>query len=169
MSTSLEETVEQEQSEFEKAQIEKRRQNEEANDPERELEQDEPGHDDLDSGPNEVEQPDEETPAKQTGRALFDATLYESEPLSLPKVDGEGVDKISAKFNGHVRLDRGEEADVAIIKGCKIGQTVTFMVECEVGPPVPGMTTNRDGDLDSLGLSRTFTVKHVYKPTAEEL
>jgi hypothetical protein len=24
-------------------------------------------------------------------------------------------------------------------------------------------------DLDSLGLSRTFTVKHVYKPAAEEL
>jgi hypothetical protein len=156
MSTSLEETVQQEQSEFEKAQIEKRRQNVEAPEPEPESE------DDTD---------EEETPAasKPTGRSLFDPTQYETEPLSLPKVDGEGVDKISARFNGLVRLDRGQEADVAIIKNCKLGQTVTFMVECEVGPPVPGMTTNRDGDLDSLGLSRTFTVKHVYKPTAEEL
>jgi hypothetical protein len=153
MSTSLEETVQQEQSEFEKAQQE-RRQNVEAPEPEPE--------DDTD---------EEETPAasKPTGRSLFDPTQYETEPLSLPKVDGEGVDKICAKFNGLVWLDRGSEADVAIIKGCKLGQTVTFMVECEVGPPVPGYTTNRDGDLDSLALSRKFTVKHVYKPTAEEL
>lgn len=162
----MEETVQQEQSEFEKAQIEKRRQNEEATEPERKLEQEAGDEGGSDSDASDEEEKQE---AKPTGRALFDASLYESEPLSLPKVDGEGVDKISAKFNGLVRLDRGQEADVAIIKGCKLGQTVTFMVECEVGPPVPGMTTNREGDLDSLGLSRTFTVKHVYKPTAEEL
>lgn len=144
MSTSTEEIVQQEQQEY---------------DAEHELKQE----------PGEEQDEQDNTPAKPTGRSLFDASLYETEPLSLPKVDGEGVDKISAKFNGHVRLDRGTEADVAIIKGCKLGQTVTFMVECEVGPPVPGMTTNRDGDLDSLGLSRTFTVKHVYKPAAEEL
>lgn len=144
MSTSLEETVQQEQ---------------QAYDAEHEPEQ-EPGDD---------QEEQDDTPAKPTGRSLFDASLYESEPLSLPKVDGEGVDKISAKFNGHVRLDRGTEADVALVKNPKLGSTITLMVECEVGPPVPGMTTNRDGDLDSLGLSRTFTVKHVYKPAVEEL
>lgn len=165
MSTKLAEIVQEEQQAHDNAEIERRRENVEDTPAERELE----SVPDQETDPEDTDE--EETPAekKPTGRSLFDATLYESEPLSLPKVDGEGVDKIAAKFNGLVRLDRGDEADVQIIKGCKLGQTVTLMVEAEVGPPVPGMTTNRDGDLDSLGLSRTFTVKHVYKPAAEEL
>jgi hypothetical protein len=129
-------------------------------DPDRELEQDD----------DELEQTDddEEQPAA-TGRALFDAAKYETEGLALPKVDGEGVDKIGAKFTGQVWLDRGNENDVALLKNTKLGQTVTLMVEASVGPPVPGYTTNREGDLDSLALTRKFTITHVYRPTAEEL
>lgn len=162
--STLEKTVREEQETHDALEVEPQRQNEEATDPERELETA------PDPADEDEKEEDQETPAaKQTGRALFDASQYESEPLSLPKVDGEGVDKISAKFNGLVRLERGDAADVALIKNVKLGQSVTLMVECEAGPPVPGMTTNRDGDLDSLGLSRTFTVKSVYKPTPEEL
>jgi hypothetical protein len=118
---------------------------------------------------------DEETgeepnpPEDPEGKSLFDKTLYESEALALPKIDGEGVDKIAAKFGGTVWLDRGSEEDVALIRGVKVGQSVTLKVEATVGPPVPGFTTNKEGDLDVLYLGRKFIVTGVYRPAAEEL
>ncbi|MFL5911434.1 MAG: hypothetical protein ACJ768_12770 [Gaiellaceae bacterium] len=101
--------------------------------------------------------------------AAFNKDGYIPEPLQLPKVDGEGIDKIGAKFGGLVRLDRSQAPDCALVRDLKLGTTVTLMVECEVGPPVPGYTTNKDGDLDALALVRQFKVVSVYRPTAEEL
>jgi hypothetical protein len=118
----------------------------------------------------EAEQGEPEPPPEDPdGKALFDKSAYETEELALPKIDGEGVDKIAAKFGGTVWLDRGSPEDVALIRGVKVGQSVTLKVEATVGPPVPGFTTNKEGDLDVLYLGRKFVVTGVYRPAAEDL
>lgn len=129
------------------------------------------GQSETSDSPPSDEEPKQEEPIVEPGgqQTLIDKSQFETEALALPKIDGEGVDKIQAKFGGGVWLARSEAADVALIRDRKLGSTVTLMVECEVGPPVPGYTTNRDGDLDALVLSRTFKVTSVYVPAAEEL
>lgn len=106
--------------------------------------------------------------AQQRGE-LFNPDDYETPELQLPKVDGEGITKIHARFAGKVQLDRSNPRDVSLIRDLKMGRSVTLMVEVECGPPVPAMTTNQDGDLDVLSLGRTFKVTGVYKATPEDL
>jgi hypothetical protein len=149
---TTEETVRQEQEDWENQQQAKSPDDDQPNDGE---------------GLPPTDEPEDHDP-EATGE-LFDKTKYETEELALPKVDGEGVDKIAVKLNGTVWLERGNEEHVALIKRPRIGQTVTLLVEAEVGPPVPGYTTNRDGDLDALSLSRTFTAKHVSRPAGHDL
>jgi hypothetical protein len=110
---------------------------------------------------------EQEAPDTPEGH-LIDPAVYETEELSLPKIDGEGVDKIAAKFAGTVFLDRSDPRDVALIRELRLGQSVTLMVEATVGPPVPGYTTSKEGDLDALILSRRFSVEGVYKAVVPE-
>lgn len=119
----------------------------------------------VEDQPNGDEQKNDDEPETKPGEQAqaFDPNGYIPEPLQLPKVDGEGIDKIGCKFAGLVRLDRSDAADCTLVRDSKLGSTVTLMVECEVGPPVPGYTTNKDGDLDALALTRQFKVISVYK------
>jgi hypothetical protein len=98
---------------------------------------------------------------------LIDPSIYESEELALPKVDGEQIDKIAAKFNGRASLDRGNPNHVALIRETRMGQTLTLIVEVTAGPPVPSFATDREGDLDAVVLSRTFTVQSVWRASPE--
>lgn len=106
--------------------------------------------------------------AQQKGE-LFDKSRYETEELALPKIDGEGVDKIAAKFGGTVWLERGNEHDVALIREPKFGSTVTLLVEATVSPPIAGYTTSKEGDLDALFSGRRFTVTSVRRAAGAEL
>lgn len=109
-----------------------------------------------------------DTEPEKKGR-LFDATQFDSPELQLPKIDGEGVDKLHAQFGGLVRLERSLAADVKLIRDTKMGTTIHLLVEVEVGPPNARFTTNKDGDLDALSLGRNFKVVSVSRPAAEEL
>lgn len=110
------------------------------------------GHED--SG-DETDAPDPD------GKALFDPAVFDSEELALPKVDGQGITKIQAKFGGGPWLDRALASDVALVRDIKVRERVTLLVDAIAGPPIPGYTTNREGDLDVLSLSRKFTVEAV--------
>jgi hypothetical protein len=112
---------------------------------------------------------DNPTQPDPEGTKLFDAAAFETEALALPKVDGEGVSKIALRFGGRVWLDRSSASDVAMVRDLKMGQTVTLLVEATVGPPIPGYTTDKEGDLDVLSLSRRLAVTGVYKPVPEKL
>jgi hypothetical protein len=98
------------------------------------------------------------------GDALFDAQRFESEELALPKIDGEGVDKIAAKFSGRVMLDRSDPRDVDLIRRMKLGQDVTVMVEAKVSGKGHGFTTNKEGDLDAVVHEVALKVESVYRP-----
>lgn len=135
---------------------------------ERELHEVPPDGDTPEDGDGGGGQPPPTPEAKEEGE-LFDKAAYESEALRLPKVDGEGVDKIKAKFGGTVWLERGNENDVALIRDLKLGQEVQLLVTAKVGPPVPGWTTSLEGDLDTISLGRTFTVESVSRGAGEGL
>jgi hypothetical protein len=95
------------------------------------------------------------------GGALFEASDYESEELALPKIDGEGVDKNAVKVSGRVWLERGSPEHVALVRDVRLGQEVTLVCEATVRMPVPGYTTDKEGDLDVISLTRHFAVTSV--------
>lgn len=100
-------------------------------------------------------------PEDPEGKRLFDADAFDSEEMRLPKVDGQGVTKIQAKFAGGVWLERSDPRDVALIRDNQVSDKLTLLVDVTAGPPVPSMATNRDGGLDVLCLSRSFHVTSV--------
>lgn len=102
------------------------------------------------------------TEAENEGE-LFDKTVYDG-PLALPRVDGEDVDRIALRFSGTVFLDRSDEADVALIKSMQLGKELTLMVEGVCAKYIGGFTTDREGDLDVILLSRAVKVHSVYRP-----
>jgi hypothetical protein len=127
--------------------------------PERELETEDAGtaFEGAETGDQEKEDPD----------ALFDAKRYEG-PLALPKIDGEGVDKIAVKFSGTVILDRSDEADVELMKRMKLGHDVTLQIEGRCAKKGHGYTTSREGELDAVVLQHAIAVHTVYRPTLED-
>ena len=100
---------------------------------------------------------------------IFDASDYEREDLALPKIDGNGIDKIAINFTGRVFLDRADPHDVALIRRLMLGHNVTLQVEGVGKTFKGGFTTNKDGDLDVIVLERSVKVHTVYRPAAEEL
>jgi hypothetical protein len=99
--------------------------------------------------------------------ALFDKAAYDSPELALPKIDGEGVDKIAVAFNGRVLLDRTDPRDVELIRRMKLGQDVTLQVEGRVSKKGHGFTTNKEGDLDAVVFETAVRVETVYRPVLE--
>jgi hypothetical protein len=117
----------------------------------------------------EAEHPGEEFPADDTppDGQIFDDTDYEREDLQLPKVDGEGADKIAIAFNGTVFLDRSDPADVALMRRMKLGQDVTLNVEAKVSAKAHKFTTSKEGELDAVVLQHSARVHTVYRPAGE--
>lgn len=115
-----------------------------------------------------IEEPQTEAPPEDPeGNGLFDKSAYESEELALPKIDGEGVDKIAVKVNGRVWLERGSAEHVALVRDVKLGQEVTLVCRATVRMPVPGYTTDKEGDLDVISLTRHFAVTSVSRAAGE--
>jgi hypothetical protein len=96
--------------------------------------------------------------------ALFDRSKYDNPELALPKVDGEGTDKIALKFSGTVFLDRMDPADVELMRNMKLGNDVTLMIEGKCAKKGWGFTTDREGELDVVKLEHAVNVHSVYKP-----
>lgn len=99
---------------------------------------------------------------------LFDKSVYEREELALPKVDGEGVDKIAVAFSGTVLLDRADPADVELMRRMRLGNDVTLMVEAKCSGKGHRFTTDREGELDVIVLEHKAKVHTVYKAAADE-
>lgn len=100
------------------ATIERLRENEEATEPERELETA------PDAGP---EQPAEPKPDPD-GRALFDPSGYDDLELSVPKIDGLSPDELAIAFTGTIKLDRSSPADCALYRRIRDGQELELRV-----------------------------------------
>lgn len=116
----------------------------------------------------EAEHPGEELPeAEAPDGQIFDDTDYEREDLQLPKVDGEGTDKIAIAFNGTVFLDRSSPADIALMRRMKLGQDVTLNVEAKVSAKAHKFTTSKEGELDAVVLQHSARVHTVYTPAGE--
>ena len=99
--------------------------------------------------------------------ALFDKAKYDNPELALPKVDGEGVDRIAVKFSGTVYLDRSDPRDVELMRNMRLGNDVTLMVEGKCAKKGHGFTTDREGELDVIKLEHAINVHTVYKPVTE--
>jgi hypothetical protein len=100
---------------------------------------------------------------------LFDKSDYDREDLALPKVDGEGTDKIAIAFSGTVLLDRSDPADVALMRSMRLGQDVTLNVEAKVSAKAHKFSTDREGELDAVVLQHTAKVHTVYRPAGEDV
>jgi hypothetical protein len=114
----------------------------------------------------------EPTPPTPQGDAekgeLFDKSQYDSEELRLPKVDGEGVDRIAVKVNGTIFLDRSDPRDVELFRSMTLGRDITLMVEGRVSKKAHGFTTDREGELDVIKAENAINVHTVYRPVADE-
>ena len=113
------------------------------------------------------EQREADARAHEEGK-LLDDERFLSEELALPKIDGEGVDKIAIGFSGRVMLDRSSPADVALIRAMALGKDVTLMVEGKVSKKGHGFTTNKEGDLDAVVFETGVKVELVYKPVTPD-
>jgi len=125
----------------------------------------------IDDEPLEDDEPDDEptpepAPGEQT--TAFTAADYDREDLQIPKVDGETIDKIRVDF-GSILLDRSAAADVAMINGMKLGKEVELRVAGTVSGVGTGYTTNREGDLDVVVLSKKIKVGTVWVLAPENL
>jgi hypothetical protein len=150
---------------------ERKRENEEATDPERELEEETPTAsppEHYDDDGNYIGPPEAATAEPPDGK-IFDDTDYEREDLALPKIDGQGVDRIAVKFSGTVFLDRSDPADVDLVRRLKLGQDATLLVEGKVSAKSYKGATDREGDLDVVVEELGIKVTTVYRPAAEEL
>jgi hypothetical protein len=141
------------------------RENEEATEPERELE-DGVG---SDSEASDEEGKPEETKPDPEGAALFDRSQYEREGMQIPKVDGQSIDRIAVAVTGEIMLDRSNEADVALYNRLALGREVELRVAGKVQATGAKGATNRDGDLDVVVGKKTVKVDTVWVLQAEDL
>jgi hypothetical protein len=174
------------------AEVEKQRVQEEANEPERVLETDAPEAPPEEPAPPAPEtedaatapegeppplpdpEPEDAEPvsdegAKDEPAPLFDRSKYNSEELALPKIDGEGIDKIRVDFSGSVMLNRMDKADVALFRKLRLAGEVELRVAGKVSAVKDGFTTSKEGDLDALVETRSVKIDTLYVLTPEEL
>lgn len=114
-------------------------------------------------GDEEVTKPDPE------GEALFDRSSFDREDLAIPKVDGQGIDRIAVAFSGEIMLDRSDPADVALYNKLTLQKNVELRVAGRVNGTGAKGATNREGDLDVVVGKKTIKVETVYVLTPEEL
>ena len=143
MSTTLEETVRQEQNDHDAAQ-------------DADVEADGAAHD---------------TPEDPDGQqTIVDRSQYEREDLAINKVDGNPIDRISITFTGTIMLDRSEPADVALYNRLTLGKGgLTLMVEGTCSSTGAKQATNRDGELDVIVGTKGVKIQTVYIPLVENL
>ena len=120
-----------------------------------------------DTQPPEPADTDSGSKPDQQEDALFDKAKYDDPELALPKVDGEGVDRIAIKVTGTVFLDRSDPRDVDLMRRMKLGSDVTLMVEGRVSKKAHGFTTDREGELDVIKLEHAINVHTVYRPAGD--
>ena len=72
--------------------------------------------------------------------------LFDAAPYTIPKLDGHVADKVTLAFGGSVELDRLVEDDLALVEGLRLGQDVTFTVQCTVAGKGFTHTTKADDE-----------------------
>ena len=145
------------------AQIERQRENVEADEPGRKLET---APDEPETVGNDPEDPGTPKPDPE-GKRLFNDSDYEREDLAIPKIDGNQIDRIAIRFAGEVFLERTSPEDVALFNKLVLGHDVTLMVEAKCSATGAKGATDRDGDLDVTIGQRSVKVHTVYVPAGE--
>lgn len=120
------------------------------------------------AAPAKTEKPDPAADEHKPG-GLFDASHYDDPELAIPKVDGQGIDKIRVAFTGSVMLDRSDPRDVALFRKLKLGKEVELRVAGKIAKTATGWTTNREGDLDAVVGERTCKIDTVWVLDPENL
>jgi hypothetical protein len=116
-----------------------------------------------------LEQEREEPAEPAADGKIFDDSAYEREDLAIPKVDGEGIDKIRITFSGNVMLDRSNPADVALFNRARLSQELELRCSGKVSAVTTGFTTSKDGDLDAVVGGKTIKVESVWILDPEDL
>lgn len=154
--------------EVEKAELEKRR--EMVEEPDTTVEAEPPPEEPQEPAEDEPEPEDEEPPEEPTGqKTLLDRSQYDREDLAIPKVDGQGVDRIAVAFAGEIMLDRSEPNDVALYNKLTLGKDVELRVAGRVNGTGAKGATNREGDLDVVVGKKSVKVETVYVLSPGEL
>lgn len=121
----------------------------------------------LTEAPNAGDDLEQEAPETPEGH-LIDPAVYETEELALPKIDGEGVDRLALKFSGTVFLNRSDPRDVELIRRMRLGQDITLQVEGKCSKKGYGFSTDREGELDVVVQEHAVKIETVYQPVLEE-
>jgi hypothetical protein len=102
----------------------------------------------------------------QTGETE-EKTEVPPEKLALPKIDGQGVDRIEVKFAGRVKLDRGDPADVALMRDLKLGKEITLRVVCSVKGKPFEIVHDEDGYPGEVTSIAQLGVTTLYRPVGD--
>lgn len=90
-----------------------------------------------------------------------------AEPLQLPMIDGQGVDRIEVKFNGGVRLDRSDAADCALMRQLVLGREITLKVVGTVSAKPFRIVHDEDGYPGEVTMTAAVRVTTLYRPVGE--
>lgn len=115
---------------------------------------------------DEDNEPDEAKPGEQT--TAFEPADYDREDLQIPKVDGQGIDRISLKFSGEVFLDRSEPSDVAVYNALRLGRDVRLLIEAKCSKTGASGATDRDGNLDVVVGTKGLKVHSLQRPAGAD-
>lgn len=99
---------------------------------------------------------------------LIDPAEYESEALSLAKVDGNAITRIALAFTGEIFLDRSDPEDVALYRTLVLGKgDIDLRVKAKCSGTGAKLATDKGGELDVVVGRKTLRIESVVVPAGE--
>lgn len=89
------------------------------------------------------------------------------EQLALPKIDGQGVDRIEIKFSGSIRLDRSDPADVALYRRFMLGKEVDLRIVGTAAAKNHKISYDEDGYPGEVTGIANLKLTSVFRPLAD--
>lgn len=120
----------------------------------------------------EAEAPTAEAPAAAEAEVMTETDVRKSEAapeaLSLPQIDGQGIDRIDVNFSGSIRLDRSDPADVALFKRLALGKEVDLRVVGIAAGKDARISYDEDGYPGETTARAKVKVTTLYRPISDD-
>lgn len=108
--------------------------------------------------------------SEETAPTATDVRKAEAAPeaLSLPRIDGQSIDRIDVNFSGSIRLDRSDPADVALFKRLALGKEVDLRVVGVAAGKDARISYDEDGYPGETTARAKVKVTTLYRPISED-
>lgn len=90
------------------------------------------------------------------------------EALSLPKIDGQTIDRIDVNFSGSIRLDRSDPADVALFRRLALGKEIDLRVVGVAAGKDGRISYDEDGYPGETTARAKLKITTLYRPISDD-